>query len=82
MLNHFILILYHTKINFLLLVYISLTVRCKKFKIVSFASPYKKNIALFPARSSFPVKLIGCIASESASSTSCLVNLLQSAYDF
>ena len=39
----------------------TLTDLCEKFKIVSFASLIMKNIAVFPARSKFPVKLICCI---------------------
>ena len=43
------------------------TVPCEKSKIVSFASSIIKNIAMFPSRSRFVVKLICCIAFGSVS---------------
>ena len=49
----------------------TLTVPCKKSKIVSFASSVMKRIVTSWSR--FPVKLICCIAFGSASSAFCLL---------
>ena len=49
------------------------TVPCEKSKILFFFSSIMKNTVAPAAQSKFPVKLICCIAFESASSASCLV---------
>ena len=51
----------------------------ERSKTVFIASSLMKNISAFRTR--FPVKLISCIAFESASSASCLLNLLLSFYN-
>ena len=48
----------------------------KKFIMVSFASSIMKNIVMFPSWPRFQVKLIGCIAFWSASSTWCLLKII------
>lgn len=48
-------------------------VSCEKFSIASLTSSIMKNITIFPAHSRFPVKLISCDASGSASSGWCLL---------
>ena len=49
------------------------TVPCKKSETVSFTSAIMKSIVAPSTRSRFPVKLICCIASGSASSASYLL---------
>ena len=44
--------------------------------MVSFASLIMKNLAVFPARSKHPVKLIFCIAFGSVSNASCLLKFI------
>ena len=51
----------------------TLTVLCEKSKMISFAFSIMKKIAMLPSRSKFAVKLICCIAFESASNVYCLL---------
>ena len=49
------------------------TIPFERSRMVYFASSVMKNIVISPARSRFPVKLIGSIAFRSASSACCLL---------
>ena len=51
----------------------SLTAPCKKSRKVFFASSIMKNSTLLFAPLTFPVKLVCCIASWSASSACCIL---------
>ena len=57
-------------------IYNTLTVSCEKSEMISFASSTMKNIALFPSRSRFAVKLVCCRAFCSV-----YLNLLLSFYN-
>ena len=54
-------------------VYNTLTVPCKKSKMVSLTSSIMKNIVAPACQSRLPVKLICCIAFRSASIACCLL---------
>ena len=59
----------------------SLTVPCEKSKMASFASSAMKNVAVFPAQSIFPVKLICYNVSDPHQALVSYLNLLLSSYN-
>ena len=82
MLNHFCIDITSKQNKFMKHVRNIVTIPCEKIEIVVFTRSRMKEIVLFPAWSTFPVKLICSIAFGLVSSASCILRSMQSNHNF